>query len=219
MIAEQVGGQADRFLRRDRAVGPDFENELVVVGHLADARPFHVIVHAADRRMNGVDGNVAQRQIAVRIAIGDLVAAAALETRLELERAFLRQRGQVRRRVEDLDVRVLLEVGRGDDARSLLLEVERLGPFTVQLEGDLFEVEDDVGHILDDAGERRELVQHALDADSRDRGALDGGEEHASQRIADRGAEAALEGLGGEAPVVRREGLGIVFELLGFLKI
>ena len=135
MIAEEIGGEADGFLRRDGAVGPHFEDELVVVGHLADARAFDVIVHAADRRMDRVDGDVAERQIAVGVAVGDLVAAAALETRFELERAFLRQRGDVRRRIEDLDVGVLLEVGGGDDARPLLLEVQRLRTFAVQLKG------------------------------------------------------------------------------------
>jgi hypothetical protein len=31
------------------------------------------------------------------------------------------------------------------------------------LEDDLLEVEDDVGHVLDDVGDRRELVERALD--------------------------------------------------------
>ncbi len=101
--------------------------------------------------MNGVDGDVLQREVGVGIAIGDLVAPAALQTRLELERAFLRQGRDVRGLVEDLDVRVLFEIGGGDDARSLLFEVERLRAFAVELEGNLLEVEDDVGHVLDHA--------------------------------------------------------------------
>ena len=193
--------------------------ELVVVGHLADARAFDVIVHAADGRVDRVDRDVAERQIGVGVAVGDDVAAALLETGLQLERAFLRQRGDVRRRVEDLDVRVLFEVGGGDDAGALLLEVEGLGTAAVQLEGDLLEVEDDVGHVLDHALQGRELVEHAFDADGGDGRPFDRREQHAAERVTDGRAEAALERLGGEPPVVRGEGLGIVIELLGFLKI
>jgi hypothetical protein len=178
-----------------------------------------VIVHTADGRVDRVDGDVSERQVGVGVAVGDDVAAAALETRLELQRAFLRQRGHVGGGVEDLDVRVFFEVGGGDDARSLLLEIEGLGAGAVELEGDLLEVEHDVRHVFDDALQRGELVQDTFHADGRDRGALDGGEQDAAQRVTDRGAEAALEGLGREAAVVRREGFGIVIELLGFLKI
>jgi hypothetical protein len=81
-----------------------------------------------------------------------LVAAAALETRFEFQRAFLRQRRDVRRRIEDLDVGVFLEVGGGDDARALLLEVQGLRTFAMQAERHLLEVENDVGHVFDDAG-------------------------------------------------------------------
>ena len=42
---------------------------------------------------------------------------------------------------------------------------QRLGVIDVQLERDLLQVEDDVGRILDHAGNRRELVQHAVDLD------------------------------------------------------
>src|SRR5204863_829387 len=122
------------------------------------------------RRVNRVDRDVAERQIGVGIAVRDGVAAAALETRLELERAFLRQRRDVRGRVEDLNVRIFFEVGGGDDARSLLLEVERLRTGSVKLERNLLEVEDDVGHVLDHALQRGKLVQHAFDAHGGDGG-------------------------------------------------
>ena len=43
-----------------------------------------------------------------------------------------------------------------------------------------------------------ELVEHALDANRGDRGALDGTEQGAAQGVADGGAKAALKGLGAE---------------------
>ena len=38
---------AERFLRADGAVGPDFDHQPVVVGVLPDPRALHVEVHAA----------------------------------------------------------------------------------------------------------------------------------------------------------------------------
>src|SRR5512140_1404256 len=47
VIAEELGSQAEGFLGGDGGVGPDLENELVVVGGLADAGPFDAVVDAA----------------------------------------------------------------------------------------------------------------------------------------------------------------------------
>src|SRR5581483_9742073 len=62
-------------------------------------------------------------------------------------------------------------------------------------------VEDDVGHVLDDAGDRADLVLHALDLDLRDGAALEAGQQDAAQAVADGDAEAALERLGDELAV------------------
>jgi hypothetical protein len=169
--------------------------------------------------MDRIDGDIAERQVGVGVAIGDLVAASELEASLELQIAFLRQRRDVRGRVEDFDVRVILEVGGRHDTRALLFEVERFRTFTVKLEGYLLEVENDVRHVLDDAGERRELVKNAFHANRRDSRPLDRGKQHAPERVTDGGTKTTLERLRNEATVVRREGLRIVVQLLRFLKI
>src|SRR4051812_45593697 len=46
--------------------------------------------------------------------------------------------------------------------------------------------------------DRRELVRDALDAHARDGSAREGGEQHSPQRVAERVAETAIEGLDGE---------------------
>ena len=118
--------------------------------------------------------------------------------------------------VEDLDA-----VGRAwmsprvDRALAVLVDAQRLRGFGVgRLEQDFLEVQDDVGHVLDDVGDGRELVQRALDLDRRDGRALQRREEHAAQRVAERDAEAALERLAGELAVGRRQRLGVDLELL-----
>ena len=54
-----------------------------------------------------------------------------------------------------------------------------------RLEDDFLQVEDDVGHVLDDVADGRELVERAFDADRRDRRALERREEDAAERVAD----------------------------------
>ena len=84
----------------------------------------------------------------------------------------------------------------GDDRRALDLQMHALAALAMQAERERLEVEDDVGDILAHAGDRRELVQHAVDLNRRDRGALQRRQQHATQRVAQRDAEAALERLG-----------------------
>ena len=97
-------------------------------------------------------------------------------------------------------------------------KLEALGPLAFHPERDLLHVEDDVGHVLAHAGERGEFVQHALDLDRGDRGALERGQQHPAQRVAERQAEAALQRLGDEGGLAARvavdrlllEGIGLL---------
>jgi hypothetical protein len=61
-------------------------------------------------------------------------------------------------------------------------------------------------------------VEHALDANRGDRGALDGAEQGAAQGVADGGAKAALKGLGAELAECVGERLGIDCQALRLLK-
>ena len=111
--------------------------------------------------------------------------------------------------VEDLDAGGQVDVPRGDltgaGDHQRRLDLGRVG---VHPADDLLEVEDDVGHVLLDAGDRRELVGDPLDPDARDGRAGERGQQHAPQRVAERVAEAAIERLD-------RERAAVVLDLLG----
>jgi hypothetical protein len=53
-----------------------------------------------------------------------------------------------------------------DGAGALLVDADGVRLRLSRLEDDLLEVEDDVGHVLDDVADGRELVERALDADA-----------------------------------------------------
>ena len=62
------------------------------------------------------------------------------------------------------------------------------------LEAELLDVQDDLGDVLLDAGDRRELLVDVRGSGSRDRRALERGQQHAPQRVAEGDAVAGLKG-------------------------
>ena len=163
MVLDELGGEADGVLRSDGAVGPDFEHELFVVGHLAQARGFDGVVHFAHRRVDRVHRDVADGEVFVEVAVGADVAAAVFDAHFELQLAAFADRGDVDGLVEDGEIGVFFDHGRGDHAGNFGVERDGLGLIGIELERHLLQVEDDVRGVFDDAGDGAELVQHAFD--------------------------------------------------------
>src|SRR3954470_16063157 len=196
---EDLGRLAQRGLRLDGAVGLDVERQLVVVGALADARLLDRVRHAAHGREDRVDRDDPDRLVGGLVVLGGAVAAAAADREVQLELGLLVERGDVDVRVEDLDARRQVDVlggdvaGARDDQRRL-----DLGRVRVHAAHDALEVQHDVGDVLRDALDRRELVCDALDPHAGDGGAGERAEQHAAQGVAERVAEAGVERLDGE---------------------
>ena len=139
------------------------------------------------------------------------VAAALPDLDLAVEPHVIGQRTDRQIGVHDLDVVVGLDVASGQI--SLLGDIDpqcarciRMHPYT-----EFLDVEDDLGDVLIDSGDGRELVHDSLDLDRGDGGALDGREQHATQTVADGGPEAALEWL--DLELAERIGCGLFLEL------
>ncbi len=108
--------------------------------------------------------------------------------------------------VQDLDVRGGVDLAGGDGTRAGGAQGHALGAFGVHPHGQLLDIQDDVDDVLTHAFERGELVHDTIDLDGRDGGALQGGQENAAERIAQRHAETALEGLGDDTRLARGVG-------------
>ena len=78
-----------------------------------------------------------------------------------------------------------------------------LGALGVHAQRQLLDVEHDVDDVLAHALERGELVHHAVDLDGGDGRALQRGQQHPAQGVAERHAEAPLERLGDDARLAR----------------
>ena len=95
--------------------------------------------------------------------------------------------------IDHLDVVVGLDVGGRDRTFALFQGQHRWSRLCSS--DDTLEVQQDVDHVFLHAVERRVLMQHAGDLDFGRREAGHRGQQHATQRIAERVAVAALERL------------------------
>src|SRR5699024_3641591 len=99
------------------------------------------------------------------VLLGGDVPATALDGQLHLEGALVVERGDVQVRVVHLDTGRRIDVSSGDRAGTRLAQVhhDRLVVLAGDDEG--LDVEDDLGDVLLDPGDRGELVEHAVDPD------------------------------------------------------
>jgi hypothetical protein len=127
-VDEDLGRLRERLLRRDGAVGLDLDRQLVVVGHLADARVFDRVVDLAHRREDGVDGDDADGQ---RLGpLGGQVADAALDGQVHLDLDVVGVEGHEHLvGIHDLDIGRLEDVTGGHRSGTGLdeLELDRVG--------------------------------------------------------------------------------------------
>ncbi len=218
VVLQQLRRKAQRVGRKNRAVRPDLDRELVVVGDLTQTSSLDKVIHLAHRRVDAIDGDKAQPEIAIEVLISGDVAAATLQPHLHIDLAALGDGADIHVVVEDLDIAIGFDHARGHNASGIRTQVQRLRPLAVQLEGNLLQIEDDVRRVLNDTRDGLELVQHAFDANGGDGSAFDRRKQGATKRIADGRTEAALKRLRRELTVLVREGFGFNGKTLGFLE-
>src|SRR5262249_27247068 len=142
-----------------------------------------------------IDGNNADLAFFLNVFIRGTVASAVLNCHLHHERHIVGQSRDDVLGVNDMNIRVGDDVGALDHALVVPLNTDGARRITVVFDNQALDVEDDVGHVLDDAGNGADLVLYALDFDTGDRAAFEAGQQHAAQAVADRDAETALERL------------------------
>ena len=106
VLPEDLGGLDQGHFRRERAVGPDLDGQLVVVGLLADAGLLDLVPHAGHRAVGGVDRDDADLLDLGAVLGGGDVSAAVLDDHLHEERHVVGHRGQDVVLVDHLDLLV-----------------------------------------------------------------------------------------------------------------
>ena len=198
LVLEDARGIGHGVFRGDGAVGFDGQRELVVIEFLPDAGILDLVAHLANRRIQRVDRNETDRRIGRTVHHGRAVTLAGVCGQFHVQRRAVIEMADHEILVHHLDVARNGDVARGDFTRAGSRKLQALHAFAFHLQRDLLHVEDDVGHVFAHAGKRAEFVEDVFDLDRGDRGALQRAEQHATQRIAERQAEAPLERFGHE---------------------
>ena len=219
MVDEDVGGILKGGLRGDGTVGDDLQEEFLVVGLLLDAEVLHRPVHLLDRGVDGVHGNRADRRVLVTHLLGRDEAAALGDREGDFQFDGGLQGADVKLGVQHLERRQSLgDVLGGKFGLTADRDARRLGVHGVHhpAEADLLQVQDDVLHAFDHAGDGLELFLDPADLDLRDGETFQRGEEDAAEGVADGLSVARLK----RPELETADGLG-AFEhdhLVGFLK-
>src|SRR6185503_10764567 len=179
LLHEDVRALRDGLVRGRRAVGPDLEDQAVVVRDLTDAGRLDGEVHLAHRAEERVDRDDPDRQALT--ALGGVEAAALLDGELHPERGLGLERRDRRLGRDELDLGGRGNVTSGGDAGTFLLERERDGLVRERTQPHVLQVEDDLYDVLLHARDGRELMRDAAHARGGDGRALERGQQHATQ--------------------------------------
>ena len=137
--------------------------------------------------------------VALVVLAGD-VAAAATDAHAHGEVGALTQRADDVLGVHEIELGGDIEIAAGHGAGAV--DVDRgLGLIagTHRAEHEALHVEHDIGDVLVDALDGRELMLHAIDHDGLHSRALEGGQQHAAKGVAERLSVAMLERLDAHA--------------------
>jgi len=177
----------------------DLEDETVVVRDLADARALDREVHLADGAEERVDRDHADGETLTPLS--GVEAFALLDRELHPERSLGLERGDLDLGVDELDLGGRRDIAGRRGTRAFLLQGEGDRFVRERAQADVFEVEDDLNDVFLDARDRRELVRDAAHPGGRDRRSLERGQQHATQRVAERRAVSRRQRLARELRV------------------
>ena len=187
---------ASEVFRRNRAIGLDGHGQLVVVEDLTFAGIFDFVGDLANWRIEAVDRNEANWRILRTIALCRHIAFAGVDREFHADLGALIECAEDKVGVEHDHIADSLNVAGCNSARPLLFDDHAFRTLALHLDGDVLDIEHHVGDVLAHACDRGKLVQHAIDMHRLHRRTLQGGQQNASQRVAERNAEAALERFG-----------------------
>ena len=198
-----------------RTVGGDFQNQAVIVGFLADARRFHVIVHLDNRREQGVHRDKTGRALYFRQVFGGDIPFAAGKFNFHLQAAARFQGGKLKVFVNNANAVHFFNIGGGHHAGFVGVQRQVFAVFVVHFHAQFFQIEQNVNDVFPHVGQRAELVNGAFDAHGRNGRAFHAREQNAAQRIAHRVAVTAFIRFCGKFTVEVRGGFLVQLNLLG----
>ena len=172
LILKDACGISHSVFRGHGAIGFDRQVELVIIQLLTDARIVDLVGDLANRRIERVNRDQADRCVSRTVGDSGDIALAGVSRDFHVERRAIVEVANHEIRVHHLDVASDSDVACLHSGRAGSRELHALRAFAFHPQRNLLDVEDDVGDVFTHAGERAEFVQHILDLDRGDGRAL-----------------------------------------------
>ena len=195
LLLNDARGNTHGIFRRQRAIGFNRQDQLVIIRTLANAGRFHAIGHAAHRRINRIHRDQTNRRIFRTIFRGRHIALAGIDDQFHGKLRAIIQRANHQIRIGDFDIAGGLDLPRGHFTRTSGHQRQALFTFTLIAERKLLHIQHNIGDVFAHARNAAEFMQHAINADCLHRRTKQRGKQHAAQRIAKRHAEATFQRL------------------------
>jgi hypothetical protein len=195
LLLDDLGRVGDSVFREDRTIRPNTKREAVVVCLLANTSVGDAVVDLADWTEQAVDRNNINGLLGIFVTARGDITTTRLDRKLHLKTTTLRESRDGEPWVEDFNLRVGLDVSRGDNTRPALINVNCLLLVTMDLQKKFFDLEDNVRHILFDVGKSGKLMQGAIDAHRRHSSPLEAGQEDPAKAVTEGRSESAFERL------------------------
>ncbi len=201
---QDTRGEGHGVIGRDRAIGFDLHGQFVIIKHLTFAGRLHVIGHFLDRRIDRVDRNEADGRIFGLVLVSRDIAFAGVDGQLDKQIGAVIKVADHVLFVENFDAVAFGDVTSGNNTRTFGIDRQALGAFDFHAQGNAFEVQDDVGDIFAHARNRGKLVQHVVNLDRCDGGALQARHQNAAQRVPEGQTKTAFQRFGNNGGLARR---------------
>jgi len=186
MMAQNGAGLGQGVMRRDATVGPHIQDQLIEVRLLADPRVFHRVFDPVHRRENRINRNHPDRRIRPLVFFTCGKSAADPDFQVHLKFHFAIERADVLGRVDDLVAGVLLDIAGRHNAFAINNQTQFPRVFVLEVaEPNFFQVQHDVGHVFDHAGQRTKFMRGPFDFHGGDGCAFERAEQHPAQAVAE----------------------------------
>ena len=194
------------IVRRNRAVGPDVEDEPFVVGPSPNAGGFDGVIHLPNRGVLGPHRQEADRPAVPLLLLREGISGIGVDVELHREGGFgVGDRRDINLGVHDRDAFRTLDISAGDAAGPLNFQLKNrfiklLN--VIQANGKVLQVEHELRCIFLHSGDRSKLVKDFVNANCGDARSNDGGEEDAAEGVTDGLSVTALKRFEDELRVV-----------------
>ena len=193
LILDDLGAVRDGIFRGQRAVGPHFEDQAVIVGHLTHTSLLHSVGDLANRREGGVQLNQTDFIGQTFVHVGRHIALAHAHFKFHLQHHVLGEGGDVLFRIEHGHMLIGLNLGGRNRPFAVNAKRQALRFVRVHAQTHLLDVQHHVGHVFEDAVDGGELMLHAGNLHRHKGSTLQGGKQHTTHGIADGGAVTSLQ--------------------------